>query len=443
MKLWEKDIAIDQAVEKFTIGKDPEYDLVLAPFDVLGSIAHAQMLSEVDLLSPDEFSQLKKGLLRIYQEIQVADFEISPGTEDVHSQIELLLTERHGAVGKKIHTARSRNDQVLVDLKLFFREAITEVIGAMESLAQQLLQLADTHKDDLLPGYTHLQAAMPSSFGLWFSAYAENLAEDLNIWSGTFKNINQNPLGSGAGYGSSLPINRQRTTELLGFSGLNYNVVHAQMTRGRSELHMGFGIASTANTLAKLAMDVCMYNSQDLGFIKLADEFTTGSSIMPHKKNPDVFELIRARCNHLAQLPGQIAAMVGHLPSGYHRDFQLTKELIFPAIEQLISCLEMSRLALSNITISKNILDAEKYAATFSVELVNKLVQEGIAFREAYQKVARDLSSGQISFPKKLDHSHEGSIGNLCLADIKNKISEAKNQFDFSFREKIEILLQD
>ncbi len=442
MKLWDKDIPINQAVEQFTIGNDPEYDLLLAPYDIQGSLAHAQMLAETQLISRDEFIGLKQELKKIYQEIQLGQFQIDDGVEDVHSQVESLLTARVGQAGKKIHTGRSRNDQVLVDLKLYFREAIRKISISIRELAEQLLALAEKHREELLPGYTHLQAAMPSSFGLWFSAYAENLVDDLHIWSGAYKNINQNPLGSGAGYGGSLPLNRRRTTELLGFADLNYNVVHAQMTRGRSELFMGFGIATTANTLAKLAMDVCMYNSQDLAFLKLDDAFTTGSSIMPHKKNPDVFELIRARGNQLGQLPGQLAAMVGHLPSGYHRDFQLTKELIFPAIEQLNACLQMTSLALQNITVTKNILKSEKYIAIYSVELVNKMVLTGTPFREAYQKVAQDLANNSIHFPKKLAHTHEGSIGNLCLDSIRLKLRNALASIDFSYLKKIEALLQ-
>ena len=365
MKLWDKNIPINKAVEKFTIGQDPDFDLLLAPYDVYGSLAHAAMLQKMDILSKQELTMLQAELKNIFYDIEAGTFSIDEGIEDVHSQIEFLLTQRLGDPGKKIHTARSRNDQVLVDLKLFYRDAIREIVDLHHDLFQLLITLADKNKNKLLPGYTHLQAAMPSSFGLWFSAYAENLADDLNIWLGTFGPINQNPLGSGAGYGSSLPIERSITTHLLGFSDLNYNVVHAQMTRGRAELFMSFGISSTANTLAKLAMDSCLYNSQDFNFLKLSDAFTTGSSIMPHKKNPDVFELIRARCNHLAQLPANISAMVGHLPSGYHRDFQITKELIFPAIEQLKSCLQMTRLALAEVKVREDLLQNEKYRAIF------------------------------------------------------------------------------
>ena len=441
MKLWEKNIPINKAVERFTIGQDPDFDLLLASYDVYGSLAHAAMLQEIDILSSQELMMLRGELKNIFSDIQDGTFSIAEGIEDVHSQIEFLLTQRLGDPGKKIHTARSRNDQVLVDLKLFYRDAIREIVDLHKNLFQLLISLAEKNKRHLLPGYTHLQAAMPSSFGLWFSAYAENLVDDLMIWSGAFGPINHNPLGSGAGYGSSLPIVRSITTQLLGFSDLNYNVVHAQMSRGRSELFMSFGIASTASTLAKLAMDVCMYNGQDLGFIQLAEAFTTGSSIMPHKKNPDVFELIRARCNHLAQLPSNISAMVGHLPSGYHRDYQLTKELIFPAIDQLKSCLEMTHLALAHVKVNEDLLQTEKYRAIFSVEKVNTMVQAGTPFREAYKEVARLIENDEMEIPKKIHHTHEGSIGNLCLSDIERKFEVANKRFDFSYQDKLDRLL--
>ena len=441
MKLWEKNIPINKAVERFTIGQDPDFDLLLAPYDVYGSLAHAAMLHEIGILSEKELVMLQRELKNVLKDIEAGAFIIEEGIEDVHSQIEYLLTQRLGDPGKKIHTARSRNDQVLVDLKLFYRDAIKEIIDLHNDLFQLLITLAEKNKRYLLPGYTHLQAAMPSSFGLWFGAYAENLVDDLMIWSGTYRSINHNPLGSGAGYGSSLPIIRSITTQLLGFSDLNYNVVHAQMSRGRSELFMSFGIAATSNTLAKLAMDVCMYNGQDLSFIKLADAFTTGSSIMPHKKNPDVFELIRARCNYLAQMPASISAMVGHLPSGYHRDFQLTKELIFPAIDQLKSCLEMTKLALAHIEVEKDLLDTEKYRAIFSVEKVNAMVQAGTPFREAYQEVARLIENDELEIPKKIHHTHEGSIGNLSLGEIERKFENVRKRFDFSYQEKLNELI--
>lgn len=442
MKLWEKNIPIDESVERFTIGNDPDFDLLLAPYDVYGSLAHAEMLREIGILSKGELVMLQNELTNIFNDIEAGEFTIDKGMEDVHSQIESLLTQRLGDPGKKIHTARSRNDQVLVDLKLFYRDAVRDIIDLQGDLFQLLISLAEKNKNHLLPGYTHLQAAMPSSFGLWFSAYAENLVDDLMIWSGTYRAINNNPLGSGAGYGSSLPIIRSVTTQLLGFEDLNYNVVHAQMSRGRSELFMSFGIAASASTMAKLAMDVCMYISKDLNFIRLADAFTTGSSIMPHKKNPDVFELIRARCNQLAQLPSNISAMVGHLPSGYHRDYQLTKELIFPAIDQLKSCLEMSKLALAHISVNENLLYTEKYRAIFSVEKVNAMVLAGTPFREAYKEVARLIENDELEIPKKINHTHEGSIGNLCLSEIKDKFERARKQFNFSYQEKLDRLVK-
>ena len=443
MKLWEKNIPFNEAVEQFTIGDDPAYDIILAPYDVWGSLAHSQMLWKVGILTTSEFNALRKELTNILTEINQGQFLIEEGVEDIHSQIEYLLTERVGDVGKKIHTGRSRNDQVLVDLKLFFRDTIKDIVKLQQDLFALLIHLAEKNKDLLLPGYTHLQAAMPSSFGLWFSAYGENMVDDLQIWAGAYRAINQNPLGSGAGYGSSLPLNRSITTKLLGFADLNYNVVHAQMTRGRSELFLSFGIAATANTLAKLAMDVCLYNSQDLGFLKLADAFTTGSSIMPHKKNPDVFELIRARCNQLSQMPGNIAGMIGHLPSGYHRDFQLTKELIFPAIAQIKSCLEMTRLALSNIEVRGSLLESDKYQAIFSVEKVNELVQSGTPFRDAYRQVAREIEDGKLETPSKINHTHEGSIGNLCLPEIESKFNAVVKSFDFSYQEQINKLVKN
>ena len=443
MKLWEKDVPLNEAVEAFTIGRDPEFDLLLAPYDVLGSMAHASMLHKIGILNDDEYDALGKGLRAIYAAIENGAFTIDKGVEDVHSQVEQMLTAQLGDVGKKIHTGRSRNDQVLLDLKLFFREEIRKILTANSTLFDLLIQQAETHKDDLLPGYTHMQAAMPSSFGLWFSAYAENLVDDGHLWSAALKIVNQNPLGSGAGYGSSLPLDRSHTTQLLGFDDLNYNVVHAQMGRGRVELFLSFAIAGTASNLSKLAMDVCMYNSQDLAFLTLEDAFTTGSSIMPHKKNPDVFELIRARCNALAQLPGVLAGMVGHLPSGYHRDLQLTKEYIIPALDQLHSCIEMTHLALSNVKVSQNIVDEDKYLAIFSVETVNEMVAKGVPFREAYKKVAQDIKQGQLKRPQVLNHTHEGSIGQLSLDKIKGKFEHVKRLFDFSYVEKINDLLSE
>ncbi|NND08156.1 MAG: argininosuccinate lyase [Saprospiraceae bacterium] len=441
MKLWEKDIPLNKAVEEFTIGRDPEFDLLLAPFDVIGSMAHAHMLRKIGILSDGEYKALHQSLKQIHRNIESDKFAIEEGVEDVHSQVEQMLTKDLGDIGKKIHTGRSRNDQVLVDLKLFFREEIRKIFQAKSELFDLLLAQADQYEDDLLPGYTHMQAAMPSSFGLWFSAYAENLIDDAHLWSAVLQIVNLNPLGSGAGYGSSLPLDRSDTTELLGFSDLNYNVVHAQMGRGRTELFLSFAIAATASNLSKLAMDVCMYNSQDLAFLTLEDAFTTGSSIMPHKKNPDVFELIRSRCNALTQLPGVVAGMVGHLPSGYHRDLQLTKEYLIPALDQLFNCLQMTHLALSNVQVQKDILDQDKYLAIFSVETVNEMVAKGVPFREAYKKVAADIEQGVLKKPDQLKHTHEGSLGNLCLDEIRAKFERVQKSFDFSYVAKVKELL--
>jgi len=441
MKIWEKDINVDEEVEKFTIGNDPLFDMDLAPYDVLGSLAHAKMLHKVGLLSSEELKSMQKSLKEIYGQIQSGTFKIEGHMEDVHSQVEWMLTKELGDVGKKIHAGRSRNDQVLVDLRLMFRDDIKDLVDSQSSLFELLMSLAEKHKQDLLPGYTHLQAAMPSSFGLWFSAYAENLIDDLRLWRATFDMINQNPLGSGAGYGTSLPLDRTMTTLLLGFANLDYNVVHAQMGRGRSELFLSFALAATANTLSKMAMDICLYNSQNFGFIKLADSFTTGSSIMPHKKNPDVFELVRAKCNTIGQLPGTIAGAFGFLPSGYHRDFQLLKEHIFPAIKEMKSCLQIVTLALNNITIKQDILSDSKYDLIFSVESVNNLVNQGIPFRDAYKQLARQIADGSYKPDQDLNHTHEGSIGNLCLSEINAKYQSVHEEFDFSFEQAIRSLL--
>ncbi|NND33672.1 MAG: argininosuccinate lyase, partial [Saprospiraceae bacterium] len=435
MKIWEKNIPTDKLVETFTIGNDPEYDMVLAPYDVIGSLAHTKMLLKVGLLDSREHAAIEKSLKSIYQNIIAGNFKIDENVEDVHSQVEFLLIAELGEVGKKIHAGRSRNDQVLVDLRLMLREDIVEIIELKKTLFDLLITLAGKHKDDLLPGYTHLQAAMPSSFGLWFSAYAENMVDDLRVWQAAFEIINQNPLGSGAGYGTSLPLDRTLTTQLLGFKELNYNVVHAQMGRGRSELFMSFGLAATASTLSKLAMDVCLYNSENFAFIKLDPAFTTGSSIMPHKKNPDVFELVRGKCNVIGQLPGVISGAFGFLPSGYHRDFQLLKEQIFPAIAEIKSCLQIVTLALTNITINKNLLSDDKYKLIYSVEVVNSLVNEGVPFREAYRQVAESIASGTFTPDTIVKHTHEGSIGNLCLEQIHEKFAHSYGTFDFTFRD--------
>lgn len=437
MKIWEKDIPLNKQVESFTIGRDPEFDMDLAPFDALGSMAHATMLGEVGILSQAEVNDLLTELKRILKDIEDNSFVIEPGMEDVHSQIEWQLTQRIGDAGKRLHTGRSRNDQVLVDLRLYFRAAIKELLEDINALFETLLQQSERFKDVLIPGYTHLQAAMPSSFGLWFGAYAENLIDDVRQWNAVLEIINQNPLGSGAGYGSSIPLNRTRTTELLGFSDLDYNVVHAQMGRGRSEMFMSFAIASTANTLSKLAMDVCLFNSQNFGFLKLPDAFTTGSSIMPHKKNPDVFELIRGKSNVMSQLPGSILGMTGHLPSGYHRDFQLLKELIFPAIESLKDCIELTRLAITEVEVREDVMKDPRYTLTYSVEVVNDLVSKGVPFRDAYQEIAKRIQAGTFKAPKELIHTHEGSIGNLCNDAIRDKFRKVWNRIDFSFEEKL------
>ena len=443
MKIWEKNTPVNKKIEAFTIGNDTYYDMFLATYDVIGSLAHAQMLHKVKLLDDIEFNSIKKSLKKIYHQIEENQFEIEDHVEDIHSQVEWLLTRELGDTGKKIHAGRSRNDQVLLDLQLFFRDEVKNIVELIEELFNLLMVLSEANKDKLLPGYTHLQAAMPSSFGLLFSAYAENLTDDLRVWHAAFDMVDQNPLGSGAGYGTSLPLDRTLTTKLLGFKTLAYNVVHAQMGRGRSELFMSYALSATANTLSKMAMDICLYNSENFAFLSLDPAFTTGSSIMPHKKNPDVFELIRAKCNVIGQLPGVLSGAFGFLPSGYHRDFQLLKEQIFPAIQEIKSCLEISTLALQNITVKSDLIHDKKYELIFSVEKVNELVNEGIPFREAYQKVAKEIADGNFIAPRTLNHSHEGSIGNLCLDEIKTKFNNVLNDFDFSYKESIDKLLTD
>ncbi|MEL7219955.1 MAG: argininosuccinate lyase [Bacteroidota bacterium] len=434
-KLWQKSYSLDDKIEAFTVGRDRELDLELAPFDVLGSIAHAKMLSEIGLLTDDEFRQLAAELKAIYQKAIDGNFRIAAGIEDVHSQVEFELTKALGDIGKKIHSARSRNDQVLVDLRLYFRAEAQEVIKQIETLSRTLSQQSEKYKNHLLPGYTHLQIAMVSSFGLWFGAYAESLIDDLQLWQSVYKVIDQNPLGSAAGYGSSFPINRKRTTELLGFSDLAYNVVHAQMGRGKTELMLGFALASTAQTVGKLAMDVCLYNSQNFGFIELPKEMTTGSSIMPHKKNPDVFELIRGRCNQLQSLPAQLSQMTASLPSGYHRDFQLLKEVAFPALQQMKSCLDICTYAISQLKVKEDLLAHPKYALLYSVEAVNAEVLKGTPFRDAYQKIGQQIEAGNFTPPTALSHTHEGSLGNLCTTKITAKLNRVMEGFDFGYAE--------
>lgn len=442
MKLWQKNTQVETSVEKFTVGQDRELDLQLAAFDVLGSLAHTKMLKEIGLLEESELVLVENGLREIYKEIENGSFTIDEHVEDVHSQVELLLTQRIGEAGKKIHSGRSRNDQVLLDLKLFFRSKIEEIINNTEILFNQLITLSEEHKAHLIPGYTHLQIAMPSSFGLWFGAYAESLTDDLQLMLAAWKVCNKNPLGSAAGYGSSFPLNRTLTTRLLGFDDLNYNVVYAQMGRGKTERILAQGMSSIAATLAKFAMDACLYINQNFDFIAFPDELTTGSSIMPHKKNPDVFELIRGRCNKIQALPNEIAMMTTNLPSGYHRDLQLLKENLFPAFESLNDCLKMTTLMLQNIKIKENILNDKKYDYIFSVEVVNNAVLEGVPFREAYKNIGLAIESGNFVPSKEINHSHEGSIGNLCNAEISLAFSNVKKQFKFEkVHEVLETLL--
>ncbi|HYC86859.1 MAG TPA: argininosuccinate lyase [Chryseosolibacter sp.] len=432
MKLWQKDKTSAKEVEIFTVGKDQEMDLHLARFDVLGSLAHIEMLQTIGLLHKDELDKLRRELRQIYSTIEGGQFRVEPGVEDIHSQVELELTRRLGDIGKKIHSGRSRNDQVLVDIRLYFRDEIEQVVTRVHELFDLLLAQSEKHKDFLLPGYTHLQLAMPSSFGLWFGAYAESLVDDLQTVLAAFKVVNKNPLGSAAGYGSSFPLNRTLTTELLGFENLNQNVVYAQMGRGKSERIVTSAFSNVAATLSKLSMDACLFLNQNFGFISFPDELTTGSSIMPHKKNPDVFELIRARCNQLIALPNDVALITANLPSGYHRDMQLLKELVFPAVQNLKNCLQMAHLMLSNITVRKDILEDEKYKYLFSVEEVNRLVLAGMPFRDAYKKIGIDIEAGNFIPDKRISHTHEGSIGNLRLAEIRAMMHDVLRQFGFS-----------
>lgn len=417
-KLWQKNSNVAAAVEKFTIGNDQAMDQYLAAYDVLGSLAHTTMLMEVGLLTESELSQLKIALVEIYQTIQAGNFTLEEGVEDIHSQVEMLLTAKLGAIGKKIHSARSRNDQVLVDIKLFLRAELISLTDAVQSLFVLLQNKSEALKNDLLPGYTHLQLAMPSSFGLWLGAYAESLVDDMTMLQAAYKVVNKNPLGSAAGYGSSFPINRTRTTELLGFDTLNYNVVYAQMGRGKAERVTAMAMANIADTLARLSMDACLYMNQNFGFISFPESLTTGSSIMPHKKNPDVFELIRSYCNRIKALPNEIMMMTTNLPSGYHRDLQLLKEHLFPAFSQLKNCIEMAFLMIENMEVKKGLLEDPKYQFLFSVEEVNKLVNEGMPFRDAYKKVGLAIEAGNFTYTTHIRHSHEGSIGNLCTTEI-------------------------
>ncbi len=417
-KLWEKNIDVNPEIERFTVGKDRELDLFLARYDVLGSLAHSAMLATIGMLTNEEKESLHAELRNIYGTIEKGEFVIEEGVEDVHSQVELILTRKLGDTGKKIHSGRSRNDQVLLDLKLFTRKELQDVCEAVKELFYALIEQSNKHKEVLMPGYTHLQVAMPSSFGLWFGAYAESLADDMLFLQAAYKMCNRNPLGSAAGYGSSFPLNRTMTTELLGFDSMNYNVVYAQMGRGKCERNVAYALATVAGTLAKMAFDACMFNSQNFGFVKLPAECTTGSSIMPHKKNPDVFELLRAKCNRLQALPTDIILIMNNLPSGYFRDLQIIKELFLPAFVELKECLAMATYIIKRIEVNENILQDSRYDAMFSVEEVNRLAAEGMPFRDAYKKVGLDIEAGTFTPNKKINHTHEGSIGNLCNEQI-------------------------
>lgn len=431
MKIWQKTTNVNAFVETFTVGKDRELDLQLAAADILGSLAHTQMLHSIGLLDQDDLLQVQAALRQLYKEVEAGDFIIADGVEDVHSQVELLLTQRIGDAGKKIHSGRSRNDQVLIDLKLYFRTEIENMVQLTRGLFERLQALSEVYKDVLLPGYTHLQIAMPSSFGLWFGAYAESLVDDLTVMQAAWKVCNKNPLGSAAGYGSSFPLNRRMTTELLGFDDLNYNVVYAQMGRGKTERILAQGMSAVAATLARFAMDVCLYMNQNFGFITFPDHLTTGSSIMPHKKNPDVFELVRARCNKIQALPNEIALMTTNLPSGYHRDLQLLKENLFPAFQSLKECLDITTFMLEHIRVRENILDDPKYDYLFSVEVVNDEVLKGVPFREAYRNIGLSIEAGTFQPLKTVNHTHEGSIGNLCTAEIKDAFRDVYAGFGF------------
>ena len=431
-KLWEKNVRVNEEIDRFTVGRDREMDLYLAKHDVLGSMAHITMLESIGLLTAGELEMLLAELKNIYASAEKGEFVIEDGIEDVHSQVELMLTRKLGDVGKKIHSGRSRNDQVLVDLKLFTRAELKEVAEEVEQLFHVLISQSNTYKDVLMPGYTHLQIAMPSSFGLWFGAYAESLVDDMMFLQAAFKMCNRNPLGSAAGYGSSFPLNREMTTSLLGFDSMNYNVVYAQMGRGKMERTVAFAMAGIAATLSKLAFDACMFNSQNFGFIKLPDQFTTGSSIMPHKKNPDVFELTRAKCNKLQGLPQQITLISNNLPSGYFRDLQIIKEVFLPSFDELKDCLRMVTHMMREVKVNEQILDDDKYALLFSVEEENRLVLEGMPFRDAYKQVGLNIEAGKFVPVKKVHHTHEGSIGNLCNDQISALMQNIMDGFAFN-----------
>lgn len=430
-KLWDKGIEVNQEVEKFTIGRDQEMDIFLAPYDVMGSLAHIAMLQSIGLLSKEELTALSDELKSIYILAKSGWIQIEEGVEDIHSQVELMLTRRLGDVGKKIHSGRSRNDQVLVDLKLFTRSELQKIVENVGKLFEVLISQSNRYKDVLMPGYTHLQVAMPSSFGLWFGAYAESLVDDLQVLLAAFKVTNRNPLGSAAGYGSSFPLNRQMTTDLLGFDSMNFNVVYAQMGRGKMERIVASALASVAATLSKLAFDACMFTSQNFGFIKLPAQYTTGSSIMPHKKNPDVFELTRAKCNKIQAIQQQIILITNNLPSGYYRDLQIIKEVFIPTFAELNDCITMVTRMLSEVEINNQILDDSRYDAIFSVEKVNELVLQGVPFRDAYKQVGLEIEAGNFKPNKQLNHTHEGSIGNLCNDKIEILYKKVLSEFNF------------
>lgn len=442
MKLWDKGTQVLKTIEDFTVGKDRELDLQLAEFDVLGSIAHAKMIQTIGLLEEAECDNLVNELIDIYNQVKAGSFTIEDGVEDVHSQVELMLTQKLGDTGKKIHSGRSRNDQVLLDIKLFIRNELKVIVAEVEKLFNQFISLSNKNKNVLIPGYTHLQVAMPSSFGMWFGAYAESLTDDMIMLQAAYKIANQNPLGSAAGYGSSFPLNRTMTTELLGFDNLNYNAVYAQMGRGKTEKIVSFALGSVASTLGKMAADVCLFMSQNFGFLSFPDELVTGSSIMPHKKNPDVFELIRAKCNRLQSLSQQINAITTNLTSGYFRDLQIIKEIFFPGFEELKSCISAANIMFENVIIKEGIIEDEKYKYVFSVEKVNELVLSGIPFREAYKIVGQEIEQDKFEVNTTVNHSHEGSIGNLCNDKILEKMSNLIKEFNFDETEKkIELLL--
>ena len=437
-KLWDKGFTPTAEIERFTVGRDRELDAYLAESDVLGSMAHITMLESIGLLTADELKVLLAELRNILKEIRAGEFTIEDGIEDVHSEVELLLTQRLGDVGKKIHSDRSRNDQVLVDLKLWTRRQLREVVELVKVLFDELQTQSEKHKHVLMPGYTHLQVAMPSSFGLWFGAYAESLVDDMLFLQAAYKMVNRNPLGSAAGYGSSFPLNRQMTTDLLGFDSMNYNVVYAQMGRGKTERNVAFALASVAGTLAKLAFDACLFNSQNFAFVKLPNECTTGSSIMPHKKNPDVFELTRAKCNKLQALPQQVTLIMNNLPSGYFRDLQIIKEVFLPAFGELKDCLQMTAYIINRMQVNEHILDDPRYDLMFSVEEVNRLATSGMPFRDAYKKVGLDIEAGTFKPVKEIHHTHEGSIGNLCTAEIAALMAHTLDGFSFERVEEAE-----